>query len=258
MNVQEKNLGARYIWGAKEPWIRRFGVPALAAVAFHAALALAWPEPVATTSGNGEIADEAPGYATLALEPMESADAPLIGEAVTASVRDSKPLQPEVVLMKPVPGAFTQDVAMAAPVFVATDTLLAAQLGQLSEQVLQALQDSLGNVGRGGKGFKFGTGGALYAPNPPYPPAARREGREGVVELLVLIDAQGRARRAEVSRSSGYEDFDQSARNTVMTRWKFPARENELQVVRVLFSLTATQRTAQANPTGERLVATRF
>jgi len=134
------------------------------------------------------------------------------------------------------PNAFTQEVAPDVSELVAAS--LAGQMDEAVSAALRAMQESLGESGgRRGQGLSLGKSGVLYAPNPPYPPAARREGREGMVELLVLVDGRGRAKRAEVSRSSGYDDFDESARNTVMTRWQFPARENELQIVRVVFTL---------------------
>jgi len=155
--------------------------------------------------------------------------------------QEQRPMQQDtVVAWEFDPNAFMQEVALDAidPLAIDVAASLAGQMDEAVSAALRAMQESLGQSGgRRGQGFSLGKSGVTYAPNPPYPPAARREGREGMVELLVLIDGRGRAKRAEVSRSSGYDDFDESARNTVMTRWQFPARENEFQIVRVVFTL---------------------
>lgn len=62
---------------------------------------------------------------------------------------------------------------------------------------------------------------ALMAPPPPYPAQAIRDGIGGVVELEILVDIDGRPLEARVVRSSGHRLLDQSARRTVLTRWKF-------------------------------------
>jgi protein TonB len=68
---------------------------------------------------------------------------------------------------------------------------------------------------------------ALLAPPPPYPAQAIRDGIGGVVELEILVDIDGRPLEARVVRSSGHRLLDQSARRTVLTRWKFqPAMRN--------------------------------
>lgn len=68
---------------------------------------------------------------------------------------------------------------------------------------------------------------ALLAPPPPYPAQAVRDGIGGVVELEILVDVDGQPLEARVVRSSGHRLLDQSARRTVLTRWKFqPATRN--------------------------------
>jgi protein TonB len=47
----------------------------------------------------------------------------------------------------------------------------------------------------------------------------------------VLVDETGDVAEAHVAQSSGREDCDQSARETVLARWKFkPARLNGINV----------------------------
>lgn len=68
---------------------------------------------------------------------------------------------------------------------------------------------------------------AVLAPPPPYPAQAIRDGIGGVVELEILVDVDGQPLEARVVRSSGHRLLDQSARRTVLTRWKFqPAMRN--------------------------------
>jgi len=79
-----------------------------------------------------------------------------------------------------------------------------------------------GQRGISGQPVRGVTVDALVAPLPPYPPAARIQRRSGAVQLAVLIDADGRPRATAVAQSSGYDDFDQAARETVQRSWRFP------------------------------------
>jgi len=233
--------------GRKPSFWARYGVAGVIALGLHAALALMWPEPnrQPLRHGAGGLGDDfaAAGAATMELSLVDDDDDSLFGEIAPESppLQEQRPTQHDTVVAWDFdPNAFTQEVALDAldPLAIDVAASLAGQMDEAVSAALRAMQESLGQSGgRRGQGLSFGKTGVLYAPNPPYPPAARREGREGMVELLVLVDGRGRAKRAEVSRSSGHDDFDESARNTVMTRWQFPARENELQLVRVVFSL---------------------
>jgi len=65
-----------------------------------------------------------------------------------------------------------------------------------------------------------------YQVMPLYPRAARREGREGVVVLEILVLEDGRVGKVSVKRSSGFQDLDRAAEEA-LRRWSFdPAREN--------------------------------
>jgi protein TonB len=82
--------------------------------------------------------------------------------------------------------------------------------------------DGTGGDGSGGARVAYGSN-----PLPPYPLAARRLGHEGVVLLEVLVAADGRAAEVSVARSSGHATLDESARETVRSRWRFlPARRD--------------------------------
>lgn len=61
----------------------------------------------------------------------------------------------------------------------------------------------------------------LEAPHPAYPRAALMAGREGVVRLLVEVDALGRATAVRIERSSGHRDLDETARRQVLRHWRF-------------------------------------
>lgn len=63
---------------------------------------------------------------------------------------------------------------------------------------------------------------ADYLRNPPpvYPPVSKRLGEQGRVVLRVLINTEGRAEKAEIRESSGYERLDQAALKTVL-QWRY-------------------------------------
>lgn len=69
---------------------------------------------------------------------------------------------------------------------------------------------------------------AAYLANPPpeYPKASRRMGEQGRVILRVLIGTDGRAHRAEVRVTSGYDRLDEAALKAVLA-WKYePGRRH--------------------------------
>lgn len=54
-----------------------------------------------------------------------------------------------------------------------------------------------------------------------YPQISRRMNEEGIVVLRVLIGADGRAKRVEIKKSSGFARLDQAAREGLLkTRYK--------------------------------------
>lgn len=73
--------------------------------------------------------------------------------------------------------------------------------------------------------------------DPPYPPHLLQRRTGGVVVLALEIDARGAVTSAQVAVSSGFPEFDASARNAVRG-WKFrPAERNGAPI-----SFRATQR----------------
>jgi periplasmic protein TonB len=100
-----------------------------------------------------------------------------------------------------------------------------------------------GGTGRGGGGEGTGDGSGgdgsdglarpAYGsnPKPPYPLAARRLGVEGVVMLEVLVRPDGTPAEVSIRTSSGSPLLDDSAVETVRSRWRFiPARQNNAAV----------------------------
>ena len=83
-----------------------------------------------------------------------------------------------------------------------------------------------GGGGAAGAG-RGGGGGPGYTPpqfltryKPPYPEEARAQRMEGVVMLLVSVDAAGRVVSARLSQSSGHDVLDRAALAAIRT-WRF-------------------------------------
>jgi len=64
---------------------------------------------------------------------------------------------------------------------------------------------------------------ALASPSPAYPTIARRRGWEGSVEILMVLDQNGRVVDATIVSSSGHSVLDEAARNTVLRSWRYAA-----------------------------------
>jgi protein TonB len=83
----------------------------------------------------------------------------------------------------------------------------------------------------------------LRPPSPRYPVAAKRARVQGVVLLRVLIDREGRPCEVRVHRSSGSEQLDAAARESVLQALFKPYRENGESrsaqvIIPIEFSLT--------------------
>lgn len=118
-------------------------------------------------------------------------------------------------------------------------------------------QTASSNPGRGeGGGGAIGAGtggggGSGYVPpqflmryKPLYPPEARAMKLQGVVMLLVSVDAEGRVTDARLSHSCGHQILDRAALNAVRS-WRFlPARQSNQPIsatveIPIRFSLSA-------------------
>jgi protein TonB len=61
---------------------------------------------------------------------------------------------------------------------------------------------------------------ADYKTPPGLPALGKRLGEQGKVVVRVLIELDGKANKAEIKQSSGFERLDQSALATVL-RWRY-------------------------------------
>lgn len=67
---------------------------------------------------------------------------------------------------------------------------------------------------------------------PPYPPDARRLNQEGTVVLQLTIGVDGRVVTADVVRSSGVPELDQTASAWVLAHWRYkPAMQGGVAVM---------------------------
>jgi bla regulator protein blaR1 len=78
---------------------------------------------------------------------------------------------------------------------------------------------------------------ALSTPAPTYPDAAKADKAEGKVVVDCIIDEQGHVTQTKVSTSSGREDLDKSARDTLST-WSFQPATLKGKPVEVSYTIT--------------------
>jgi protein TonB len=82
--------------------------------------------------------------------------------------------------------------------------------------------------GTGGDGLQLAHADYDASPPPVYPERSRRRSEQGTVTLRVLVSANGLVKRIEIAESSGFEDLDHAALDTVRERWRFvPARRRD-------------------------------
>ena len=117
------------------------------------------------------------------------------------------PPEPQPALPEPVP---VNEPAPApnAPVVVATPPV------QVTEPATAVPTNSL-RVEMPSSNAQY-----LQNPKPSYPAISKRLGEQGRVMVRVLIGVDGKALKAEISQSSGYERLDQAALNTVLA-WRY-------------------------------------
>jgi protein TonB len=86
------------------------------------------------------------------------------------------------------------------------------------------------SAGSTGEGTGISTGAhAAYGqtPAPDYPDEARTLGEQGTVMLRVTVGADGTVRQVTLEKSSGFQDLDDAAEETVRDEWRFvPAIRN--------------------------------
>jgi protein TonB len=163
--------------------------------------------------------------------PAAPPPAPIASPAPPVPAVPPKPVRPETVAKKRPPAkprAQPEPPPVAAP-----DAPTAAAAGAPSATSGDGGARGVPGGGDGSGGD--GSGGARPAygsnPRPPYPLAARRLGIEGRVLLEVVVRSDGSPATVSVRQSSGYQMLDDSAADTVRSRWRFiPARRDGVPV----------------------------
>lgn len=216
-------------------WLRQYSIPILIAAAIHAG-AVFWPTgPKSPVLQAGHLKAEA----VQMIATVEAVPSP----ATAADSAPSSSGEPTEEMPSPVPPT------LAEPFFEIASSLrqelgeyAKANMGNAGAAKLLAPLPGLDGSALAAFAGNWQGGATTFAPEPPYPPMARQEGREGLVELEVIVRHSGRVESAIVARTSGYADLDRAARETVVAKWRFPAGQPGHQYVRVSFRLTASER----------------
>lgn len=223
---------------------------ALIALAVHALILFAWPPP-APVIEPAEFAVEA-GDASVEVSLV----AALPAEEPAAEIEPPPPVVPPPPAPEPPPIAEPPPVEpVAKPEMVLPTPVTALTPPQLpaprekprakpapkpmpAARIARAVGDGSSTVpGNDATTVKAAPGGAsakpgyLRNPHPTYPEAARAARQQGVVMLLVNVDASGNVASVRIARSSGFPLLDERARSTVAGSWKFkPARANGVPI----------------------------
>jgi protein TonB len=87
--------------------------------------------------------------------------------------------------------------------------------------------DPIGD-GLSGAGIRIAHADYGSNPAPMYPARSRERAEQGTVTLHVLVAIDGSVERIEIAESSGFDDLDRSALDTVRKRWRFvPAKRSD-------------------------------
>ncbi|MBX7145353.1 MAG: TonB family protein [Oligoflexia bacterium] len=144
------------------------------------------------------------------------------GVISTASAQMSS-LKPAELRLKPMERSVLKQESHAIPARLQAAAVKAPTNGDTSNACANPTCSS-GLAPGAGDGPTQGSS-LRYSPKPPYPWAARRAGFEGSVELAISIDSLGKVSQASIVKSSGRNDCDSSALDTITREWQFePAR----------------------------------
>lgn len=94
-----------------------------------------------------------------------------------------------------------------------------------------------GTAGTSNAPVVFKGDGSGRFPSPFYPASARLSKQQGVVRLLVTVEASGIPSSVIVSTSSGSASLDSAAKDTVQRRWRWPAGDVRKFIVPIRFVL---------------------
>jgi len=202
---------------------------------------------------SGEAGAGAPEPPALPKVRLETAPPPV---PQVAAAPKPTPVAPRLPSPVQFPTAGARDVAKPpapAPKVAATQPVVAPSApaaGATAGGQVASLGGETGHGGGGGTGTGRGSAGEgtgdgsggdgsdglarpAYGsnPKPPYPLAARRLGVEGVVMLEVLVRPDGSPAEVHVRTSSGSQLLDDSAVETVRSKWRFlPARRGDTAI----------------------------
>ena len=175
-----------------------------------------------------------------------------------------KAMKPKTVLLCLVLMGCMPSIGYAQNLQEAIDEALIVPLAKLEAQVAQAgyfnrfhgssspeeKADEANSPQAHGSGVTTSVG-VLRSVHPIYPRIAKKSGWEGTVLVRVTVEANGRASKVDVSRSSGHKVLDDAAVKAIK-RWSFrPARDGNIPIRSVVvipigFSLSS-QRTASSD-----------
>ncbi|MGH8185438.1 MAG: energy transducer TonB [Steroidobacteraceae bacterium] len=75
-----------------------------------------------------------------------------------------------------------------------------------------------------------------------FPKRSQLRGHEGTVYIDVVVDANGRAQKADLQRSSGYRLLDRSATQSVLNNWVFDISTCERKDLPIIHSVAVEYR----------------
>lgn len=154
--------------------------------------------------------------------------------------------EPEVRQVEPRPILFQKTISPIVlreqtPQEVSVSSLVPMPVRQEEAKVVVPSGMAAASNSRDGGDSLEGFDAAPYARRtikPLYPYSARRHGREGAVELEILISAKGRVTELRLVKSSGTPDLDESAKQAVMKATFEPARlKNKPAPARVVLTI---------------------
>lgn len=177
----------------------------------------------------GGAATWASSKASYAVRPMTATTVTLVTfeEAMPEAVPETPPEERESILLQP-----ERESASPAPVPEAQDRpkLVSGKpkpqkkaSSSVSKQVpssVRPVRTTFGTAAEESAALVPARPEYLTNPPPRYPMSARRSKREGLVVLLVEVSAAGRAEEVSLLASSGFEDLDGAALETVKG-WRF-------------------------------------
>lgn len=88
-----------------------------------------------------------------------------------------------------------------------------------------------------GAATTFTGGGSGRFPPPTYPLLARANREQGIVKVLVMVEANGLPSSVTIQSSSGYPTLDNAARDQITRRWRWPVGGVRHYIVPVRFIL---------------------